>query len=145
SITVLPKLRFRVRALRSQQVDRLDEWHPGWAGKRAIIERPVCRRPSSTKQQCDASLGGTMSNDTERRAFVLGFVAAAFGAAMRPGSAAAASTAIAEQPWATWDKSQKPVRGGIFRIAAEQYVGKMNPHHWPVNDWVSLSYIYDRP
>jgi ABC-type transport system substrate-binding protein len=85
-----------------------------------------------------------MDNNPERRAFVLGFVAAAIGAAMRPGSAAASSAAILEQPWAIWDKSKKPVRGGIYRIATEQYVGKMNPHHWPVNDWVSLTYLYDR-
>jgi len=83
-----------------------------------------------------------MSDHPDRRAFVVGFVAAALGAALRPGSAAASSAAIAEQHWAIWDKSQKPVRGGTLRIAAEQYVGKMNPHHWPVNDWVSLTYIY---
>ena len=68
-----------------------------------------------------------MSDNPDRRAFVVGFVAAALGAALRPGSAAASSAAIAEQPWAIWDKSQKPVRGGTLRIAAEQYVGKMNP------------------
>src|SRR5262245_59397652 len=85
-----------------------------------------------------------MNDNPDRRAFVLGFAAAAFGAALRPGPAAATSAAIPDQPWAIWDKSQKPVRGGILRIAAEQYVGKMNPHHWPVNDWVSLTYIYDR-
>jgi peptide/nickel transport system substrate-binding protein len=85
-----------------------------------------------------------MSDNPDRRAFVVGFVAAALGAALRPGPAAATSAAIPDQPWAIWDKSKKPVRGGTFRIAAELYVGKMNPHHWPVNDWVSLTYIYDR-
>jgi len=85
-----------------------------------------------------------MSHDPDRREFILGVVAAAFAAGLTPGSATAAGVTIAEQPWALWDKSQRPVRGGIFRIAAELYVGKMNPHHWPVNDWVTLTYIYDR-
>src|SRR5262245_16519905 len=85
-----------------------------------------------------------MSDNPDRRTFVVGFVTAALGAVLRPGPAAAASAAIADQPWAIWDKTQKPVRGGILRIAAERYVGKMNPHHWPVNDWVTLTYMYDR-
>ena len=61
-----------------------------------------------------------MNDNPDRRAFVLGLVAAAFGAAMRPGPAGATSAAIPEQPWAVGDKKNKPVRGGIFRIAAEQ-------------------------
>ena len=85
-----------------------------------------------------------MNDDPDRRAFVLGFVAAAFGMALRPGSAAAASGAIADQPWAVWDKNDKPVRGGIFRVAAEQYIGKMNPNHWPVLDWISMGYFHER-
>lgn len=85
-----------------------------------------------------------MSNDFERRAFVMGFVAAALGAALRPRPAAASSGAIRDQPWAVWDKDDKPVRGGYLRIAAEQYIGKMNPNHWPVLDWVTMSYFHER-
>lgn len=84
-----------------------------------------------------------MSDNPDRRAFVMSFVAVALGAALRPGSAAA-STAIKDQPWAVWDKNEKPVRGGYLRVAAEQYIGKMNPHHWPVLDWVSMSYFHER-
>ncbi|HJQ55743.1 MAG TPA: ABC transporter substrate-binding protein [Vineibacter sp.] len=85
-----------------------------------------------------------MSDDLERRAFVLGFVAATFGAALRPDPALAAGGAIRDQPWAVWDKNDKPVRGGIFRVAAEQYIGKMNPNHWPVLDWISMGYFHER-
>jgi peptide/nickel transport system substrate-binding protein len=84
-----------------------------------------------------------MSDDLDRRAFVLGFVAAALGVAIRP-DPAMASGAIRDQPWAAWDKNDKPVRGGVFRVAAEQYIGKMNPNHWPVQDWVTMSYIHER-
>jgi peptide/nickel transport system substrate-binding protein len=59
--------------------------------------------------------------------------------------ALAADSSITSQPWAKWDsKDGKPVRGGYFRIAAPQYIGKMNPNHWPVNDWVSLSYFLEK-
>jgi peptide/nickel transport system substrate-binding protein len=84
-------------------------------------------------------------DDPDRRAFVLGVVAAAFGAAMRPGAAlAAGSGAVLDQPWAVWDKSEKPVRGGYLRVAAELYIGKMNPNHWPVLDWISMGYFHER-
>jgi peptide/nickel transport system substrate-binding protein len=46
----------------------------------------------------------------------------------------------------SWDTSYwptKPVRGGVFQSAAPLFVGLMNPNHWPVNDWVTLSYVYD--
>ncbi len=49
-----------------------------------------------------------------------------------------------DQPWAVWDKNAKPVRGGIFRVATEQYIGKMNPNHWPVLDWVTMGYFHER-
>ncbi len=38
----------------------------------------------------------------------------------------------------------KPVRGGIYQISNPLYIGLMNPNHWPVNDWVTISYIYDK-
>jgi peptide/nickel transport system substrate-binding protein len=37
-----------------------------------------------------------------------------------------------------------PARGGIYQSAVPQYVGLMNPNHWPVNDWVAIGYFYDK-
>ncbi|MCP4756577.1 MAG: ABC transporter substrate-binding protein [Proteobacteria bacterium] len=48
--------------------------------------------------------------------------------------------------WWRWDETysvEKPVRGGYFQTASTRYVGLMNPNHWPVNDFASLSRIYD--
>jgi peptide/nickel transport system substrate-binding protein len=45
--------------------------------------------------------------------------------------------------WGTTYWPTKPVRGGTFQSAAPLYVGLMNPNHWPVNDWVTLCYVYD--
>jgi peptide/nickel transport system substrate-binding protein len=36
------------------------------------------------------------------------------------------------------------VRGGYFRVAVERYIGKMNPNHWPVLDWISMGYFHER-
>ncbi|MCP4753789.1 MAG: ABC transporter substrate-binding protein [Proteobacteria bacterium] len=50
--------------------------------------------------------------------------------------------------WYDWGKNYwptKPVRGGIFRRAVYQYVGMMNPNHWPVNDFNLLGYFYEAP
>jgi hypothetical protein len=43
-----------------------------------------------------------------------------------------------ERYWPT-----KPVPGGYFRLARTKYVGMMNPNHWPVTDWGTISYFYD--
>ena len=88
-------------------------------------------------------------HDLDRREFTIGFLTASFAAlALHPSIANAAtespSGAVLDQPWAVWDKDAKPVRGGVFRIAAEQYIGKMNPNHWPVQDWVSMGYFHER-
>jgi peptide/nickel transport system substrate-binding protein len=88
-------------------------------------------------------------HELDRREFTIGFLTASFAAlALRPTTASAAtespSTAVLDQPWAVWDKNAKPVRGGIFRAATEQYIGKMNPNHWPVQDWVTMSYFHER-
>lgn len=88
-------------------------------------------------------------HDLDRREFTIGFLTVSFAAlALRPTTATAAtespSTAVLDQPWAVWDKNAKPVRGGIFRAATEQYIGKMNPNHWPVQDWVTMSYFHER-
>ena len=84
-----------------------------------------------------------MDSNPDRREFVLGFVAATFGAMLVPQSAAA-SGALRDQPWAVWDYKDKPVRGGYFRAAVERYIGKMNPNHWPVLDWVTMGYFHER-
>ena len=45
--------------------------------------------------------------------------------------------------WGTKYWPTNPVRGGVFQSAAPLYIGLMNPNHWPVNDWVTISYFYD--
>ena len=86
-----------------------------------------------------------MDDAVDRREFVLGFVATSFGTlALPPGVAIAAAGAVLGQPWAVWAKDAKPVRGGYVRIAVEQYIGKMNPNHWPVLDWVSMGYFHEK-
>jgi peptide/nickel transport system substrate-binding protein len=57
----------------------------------------------------------------------------------------AADADILAQPWAKWDFSkEKPVRGGYLRLAAPQYIGKMNPNHWPVLDWITMGYFHEK-
>jgi peptide/nickel transport system substrate-binding protein len=86
-----------------------------------------------------------MDHDVDRREFIFGFVAASFGTvALTSGVALAAGGAVLDQPWAVWAKDARPVRGGYFRIAVEQYIGKMNPNHWPVLDWVSMGYFHEK-
>jgi peptide/nickel transport system substrate-binding protein len=86
-----------------------------------------------------------MDYDIDRREFTLGFVLASFGTlALAPGVAIAAGGAVLDQPWAVWVKDAKPVRGGYVRIGVEQYIGKMNPNHWPVLDWVSMGYFHEK-
>jgi peptide/nickel transport system substrate-binding protein len=38
----------------------------------------------------------------------------------------------------------KPVRGGVLQGSWPQYIGLMNPNHWPVNDWQTMALIFDR-
>jgi len=45
--------------------------------------------------------------------------------------------------WGPNYSKDTPVRGGIFQVAAPRYIGLMNPNHWPVNDWVTMVYIYE--
>jgi peptide/nickel transport system substrate-binding protein len=90
-----------------------------------------------------------MDHDFDRREFTVGFLTASFAAlALRPTTAGAAtespSSAVRDQPWAVWDKNAKPMRGGVLRLTREQYIGKMNPNHWPVLDWVSMGYFHER-
>ncbi len=49
--------------------------------------------------------------------------------------------------WLEWGEKYwptKPVRGGIFQAAAPYYIGVMNPNHFPVMDWVTISHLYDK-
>ncbi|HQI81878.1 MAG TPA: ABC transporter substrate-binding protein, partial [Deltaproteobacteria bacterium] len=49
--------------------------------------------------------------------------------------------------WMEWGPSyspSKPVRGGVLRAASPVYVGLMNPHHFPVLDWITMSYVYEK-
>ncbi|MCP4752797.1 MAG: hypothetical protein GY866_18080 [Proteobacteria bacterium] len=36
----------------------------------------------------------------------------------------------------------KPVRGSYLHTSHHRYIGLMNPNHWPVNDWVAMTYLY---
>ncbi|WP_178130678.1 ABC transporter substrate-binding protein [Reyranella sp. CPCC 100927] len=71
-------------------------------------------------------------------------VALSIGVASPAVQAQAGDPSILDQAWAIWDGADKPVRGGYLRLAAPQYIGKMNPNHWPVLDWVSMGYVHDK-
>lgn len=68
------------------------------------------------------------------------------------GTAAPAEKPITAKEWMgksgmDWGSNYwptKPVRGGVFNAATPSYIGLMNPNHWPVNDWVTISYFYDK-
>jgi peptide/nickel transport system substrate-binding protein len=68
------------------------------------------------------------------------------------GLAAPAEKPITAKEWAEkigldWGPKYwptKPVRGGIFNTAYPVYIGLMNPNHWPVNDWATLGFMYER-
>jgi len=54
---------------------------------------------------------------------------------------------ISDDGWKEFGKSYwptKPVRGGTFIRAHVKYVGLMNPNHWPINDFGTLTYLYER-
>lgn len=38
----------------------------------------------------------------------------------------------------------KPVRRGTYQSASPVYIGLMNPNHFPVNDWVTIGFFYDK-
>ena len=68
------------------------------------------------------------------------------------GTAAPAEKPITGEEWMAksgmdWGPNYwptKPVRGGILQGAGPLFIGLMNPNHWPVNDWVTISYFYDK-
>jgi len=46
--------------------------------------------------------------------------------------------------WWKWDHEKgKAKRGGYIHSASTNYIGLMNPNHWPVLDWVSITNMYE--
>ncbi len=60
-------------------------------------------------------------------------------------SFAAMPEPLSAQPWAVWNDKEKPVSGGIYRVAAASYIGMMNPNRWPVSDWESMGVAHAAP
>lgn len=82
----------------------------------------------------------------DRRGVTL-FLGAAATLALAPfarNSFAAMSAPMNAQPWAVWNDKEKPVSGGVYRLAAASYIGMMNPNRWPVTDWDSMGLIHDK-
>jgi peptide/nickel transport system substrate-binding protein len=87
--------------------------------------------------------------------FLMTIIPAIGTAAQAKKSATGQQFPITGKEWVEWAQSRgmdwgpkywptKPVRGGVFQSAAPLYIGLMNPNHWPVNDWVTISYFYDK-
>ena len=73
------------------------------------------------------------------------FLGAAATLALAPfarNSFAAMPAPLGAQPWAVFNDKEKPVRGGVYRVAAASYIGMMNPNRWPVTDWDSMVLIH---
>ncbi len=82
----------------------------------------------------------------KRMSLILGCLLFCFGSLVYKVSSASGAPA-AKQDYMEWgDKycTDKPVRGGYFRIASPYYIGAMNPNHFPVMDWVTMSYMYEK-
>src|SRR4051794_7228095 len=58
--------------------------------------------------------------------------------------AEAADAGLLAEPWVVRDEAEKPVRGGYLRTAAAQYIGNMNPNHWPVFDWLTMGLFHEK-
>jgi peptide/nickel transport system substrate-binding protein len=69
-----------------------------------------------------------------------------------PGITAKAGAPVTGKEWAAqlglgWGSDYwptKPARGGVMQNAWPQYIGLMNPNHWPVNDWQTMALIFDK-
>ncbi len=85
-----------------------------------------------------------MTASVARRDFMLGVAAAGYLLLEGRAARAAGDPSLTTQPWAARDEAEKPVRGGYLRTAAELYIGKMNPDHWPVLDWVTMGDFYEK-
>lgn len=64
--------------------------------------------------------------------------------ALTPAARAQAQKPLTEQPWAVYDDKEKPVRGGVYRLAWPTYIGMLNPNHWPVTDWLSIAHVHEK-
>ncbi len=56
-------------------------------------------------------------------------------------------TNINPDGWQVWGEDYwptAPVRGGTARAASPVYIGLMNPNHFPVLDWFSMSFMYEK-
>ena len=54
---------------------------------------------------------------------------------------------VDSEGWRVWGEEYwptLPVRGGVTRAAAPVYIGLMNPNHFPVLDWFSMSFMYEK-
>ncbi len=78
---------------------------------------------------------------------VLGLVAAPFAITAVGSESSWVWTKDYPKPeWFDWSEKYwptKPVSGGYYRSAASRYIGLMNPNHWPVNDWVAMTQLYE--
>jgi peptide/nickel transport system substrate-binding protein len=98
----------------------------------------------TAKPASDVAVGLGATFAPNRRSVLKAGVATAalmhFGASVR-----AADDNLLRQPWAKWDYSKdKPARGGILRVASSQYIGKLNPNHWPVLDWLAMNLFHEK-
>jgi peptide/nickel transport system substrate-binding protein len=85
-----------------------------------------------------------MQTDRRAAALMIGASAALALAPWPRQSSAAAPVPLASEPWAVSHHKERPVRGGILRVAAPLYIGSMNPNRWPVHDWFTMGLIHDR-
>ncbi|MBA4367551.1 MAG: hypothetical protein C0403_07920 [Desulfobacterium sp.] len=61
--------------------------------------------------------------------------------------AAASENLKSGQGWMEFGESywpEKPVKGGTIQTAAPLYIGLFNPNHFPVMDWASMGFFYDK-
>jgi peptide/nickel transport system substrate-binding protein len=58
-----------------------------------------------------------------------------------------AESSETNQGWMEWGNAYwptGPVSGGVIRVAAPFYIGVMNPNHFPVMDWITMGYMYEK-
>jgi peptide/nickel transport system substrate-binding protein len=61
--------------------------------------------------------------------------------------AASGENLPSSQGWMEWGDSywpERPVGGGTIRVAAPMYIGLFNPNHFPVMDWSTMGFFYDK-
>jgi len=87
-----------------------------------------------------------MKKNLDHACLITGILVAVFTLFVCKG-ASAQDNARGNPGWMEWGPAYynaKPVRGGYVRAAAPVYVGVMNPHHFPVADWFTLTFIYEK-